>query len=151
MNNAGHVLFCSGHSYLPDGTLLVTGGQGTQADGLVNASIYNPFTGTWTRQPDMNERRWYPTNTTLANGDVLTLSGRYNKSFNPDGTVAEYGYNLLPQVFSAQTQHVARPHVGSGHLAGLSVHVRCAQWKSLLRRARAGFLLPGHRRRRAMD
>jgi hypothetical protein len=85
-------IFCSGHSFLEDGGLLVTGGHITDNVGLASASTYNPFSNTWTRHPDMNAGRWYPTNTTLANGDVLTISGQ----ISPDD-----GVNLLPQVFQA--------------------------------------------------
>jgi hypothetical protein len=84
-------IFCSGHSFLKDGGLLVTGGHLADNTGLASASTFNPFTNTWTRHPDMNAGRWYPTNTTLANGDVLTLSGEITP-----GTV-----NNLPQVFQA--------------------------------------------------
>lgn len=73
-------IFCAGHSYLADGRLLVTGGHIESHIGLNDASIFNPATGGWTRLPDMNEGRWYPTNTTLANGDVMVLSGEVNGS-----------------------------------------------------------------------
>lgn len=85
-------IFCSGHSFLKNGDLLVTGGHMADNVGLASASTYNPFTNTWTRHPDMNGGRWYPTNTTLAHGDVLTISG--------DDT-SEHDVNLLPQVFQA--------------------------------------------------
>lgn len=87
-------IFCSGHSFLKDGGLLVTGGHIADNVGLASASTYDPFTNTWTRHPDMNAGRWYPTNTTLANGDVLTISG----DIQPN-TV-----NDLPQVFQAATR-----------------------------------------------
>jgi hypothetical protein len=83
-------IFCSGHSALSDGRLLVTGGDVAGDTGLPHAAIYDPFNNTWTRLPDMNAARWYPTNTTLANGDVVTLSG------NIDPWT---GINTLPQVW----------------------------------------------------
>ena len=90
----GYDLFCSGHSFLADGTLFVAGGHnGANNIGLKNASIYkpsDPSANTWTRLPDMNAGRWYPTVTVLANGDVLVVSGSI------DNTV---GVNTLPQVF----------------------------------------------------
>jgi hypothetical protein len=86
----GYNIFCAGHSALPDGRLLVTGGHIANDVGLPNAAIYDPFTNTWTRVQDMNAGRWYPTNTTLANGDILTTSG------NVDLVV---GLNTLPQVW----------------------------------------------------
>ena len=77
---AGYNIFCAGHSYLADGRLLVTGGHVECHVGLNDASLFDPFTATWTRLPDMNAGRWYPTNTTLANGDVMVLSGEINGS-----------------------------------------------------------------------
>ena len=40
-------LFCSGHSFLPDGTLLVSGGETEGGDGLDTAFIYDPYTDFW--------------------------------------------------------------------------------------------------------
>jgi hypothetical protein len=87
---AGFNLFCTGHSFLPDGRLFVAGGHIENNVGLPNSSVYNPFTNTWTDQPLMNAGRWYPTNTTLPNGDVLVVSG------DIDRTVWN---NILPQVW----------------------------------------------------
>ena len=74
--------------------LSVTGGHIADRVGLEHASIYNPFTNTWTQVADMNAGRWYPTNTTLANGDVLTTAG------NIDHTA---GANTLPQIWQTET------------------------------------------------
>jgi hypothetical protein len=84
--------FCSGHLLMPDGRLFVTGGHivGTPGDGLAQASYYNPFTNTWTALPQMNAGRWYPTNTLLSTGDVLTTAGYIT---------AVSGDNPLPQVW----------------------------------------------------
>ena len=73
--HAGANIFCSGHAFLPDGQLLVAGGHINNWVGLPNAYTYNPLNDTWTRLPDMNNGRWYPTSTTLPNGDVLVISG----------------------------------------------------------------------------
>jgi hypothetical protein len=88
----GYDLFCAGHSYLADGTLLVTGGHVLNFVGLAYASTYDPFANRWTRVSDMNAGRWYPTNTTLANGDVLVVSGQIDTS---------RGVDALPQVFNS--------------------------------------------------
>jgi hypothetical protein len=91
---AAYNIFCSGHSFLPDGTLLVTGGHnGSSGYGYPYASIYNPTQDSWTQIPNMQDARWYPTNTTLANGDVLVASGEITP-----GT-----YNTLPQVWHPAT------------------------------------------------
>ena len=61
--------------------------------GLPNAYMYNPLDNTWTRLPDMNNGRWYPTNTTLPNGDMLVISG----------TIRSGVSNVEPQVWQSAT------------------------------------------------
>ena len=91
---AGYNTFCAGHSFLPDGRLLVTGGHISNSVGLSNAATYDPASNSWVRLPNMNAGRWYPTNTTLANGDVLVVSGDVD-------TIQ--GVNRLPQIWEAAT------------------------------------------------
>ncbi|MCP3098820.1 DUF1929 domain-containing protein [Myxococcus sp. K15C18031901] len=91
---AGYNIFCSGHAFLSNGKLLVTGGHIASDVGLPNASLYDYLSNTWTRLPDMNAPRWYPTNTTLNNGDVLVTSGE----MNGPGDI-----NTIPQRFIAAT------------------------------------------------
>ncbi len=73
-------LFCSGHNFLSDGRLFVAGGHimnalGTNGLGLPNTNVFDPATGLWQALPKMAKGRWYPTNTTLPNGEVVTLAG----------------------------------------------------------------------------
>ena len=84
-------IFCGGHSLLSSGEVLVTGGTTELGPiyGVKAASSYNPLTNTWTRLPDMNAGRFYPTNATLANGDVVVISG----------TKEDASPNLIPQVW----------------------------------------------------
>ena len=70
------MLFCSGHAFLPDGRLLVTGGHLSDHHGLPDANIFDAATGGWTGVAPMSRGRWYPTSTTLPDGEVLTLAGR---------------------------------------------------------------------------
>ncbi len=70
-------LFCAGHTFLPDGRLLVVGGHLHDSDGVNQACIYDSTTNTWTASARMNKGRWYPTAVTLPNGSVLVLSGSY--------------------------------------------------------------------------
>jgi galactose oxidase len=68
-------LFCSGHTFLPDGRLLVTGGHITDDHGLPAATLFDFRTRAWTSGPAMARGRWYPTATTLSSGEVLTVAG----------------------------------------------------------------------------
>jgi hypothetical protein len=91
---SGYNIFCTGHAFLADGRLLLAGGHIANNVGEPKATIYDPFTNSWTRLPDMNAGRWYPSNTTLANGDVLVVSG------DQDTTL---GSNPLPQIWQTAT------------------------------------------------
>jgi len=86
-------VFCSGHSMLPDGRLLVAGGTesfpGEMATmhegftGLRDAWIFRPGSETWLRAANMCHEpgkstgggRWYPTLVTLPDGRVLAVAG----------------------------------------------------------------------------
>lgn len=92
--NPGYDVFCSGHSLTAEGHLLITGGHIDNGVGDKKSVLFNPFTEEWTKQPDMNDGRWYPTNVGLANGDVLVLAG----TSTGDAVV-----NPLPQVWETAT------------------------------------------------
>lgn len=82
-------LFCSGHSFLPDGRLLVSGGHLGVFLGEEHTNIFDSTNNTWSRGPVMNAGRWYPSNCTLGNGEVLIAAGT-DKTGQP---------NKLPQVW----------------------------------------------------
>jgi PKD repeat protein len=69
-------LFCGGHSFLPDGRLLVSGGHLGRDKGFPDNTVFNPSSESWIRSTPMRRGRWYPTNTTLANGEVVIIAGR---------------------------------------------------------------------------
>ena len=69
------LLFCSGHAFLPDGRLLVTGGHIGPDRGFPNNTIFDPGTESWSQSTPMRRGRWYPTNTTLGSGAVAILAG----------------------------------------------------------------------------
>ena len=75
-NGTNCELFCSGHTFLANGDLLVAGGHNEALgdnNGLNQASI---FTGTgWSATGRMTYARWYPTLVTLGDGSVVVMSG----------------------------------------------------------------------------
>lgn len=71
-------LFCSGHSFLSDGRLLVVGGGGDRfvTPSAVWGYTFDPGARTWTRTTgSMREYRWYPTTVTLGDHRVLVTCG----------------------------------------------------------------------------
>jgi Domain of unknown function (DUF1929)/Kelch motif len=105
-SRSGANIFCSGHAFLPNGQLFVAGGYVGFFVGLPNAYKYNPFTDSWKRLPDMNNGRWYPTVTTLPNGDLLASSGWIDTT---------QGVNVEPQVW--QTATASWRELSTAHLA----------------------------------
>ena len=69
------LLFCGGHAFMSDGRLLVTGGHIRGERGLPYANVFDPTTRAWTQIASMAYARWYPTTTTLSNGELLTVGG----------------------------------------------------------------------------
>jgi len=68
-------IFCSGHTFLPDGRLLVTGGVVSGTTGDARAVLFNPSTGSWSSAGPMAQGRYYPTTTALPSGEILAVSG----------------------------------------------------------------------------
>jgi hypothetical protein len=76
-------LFCTGHTFLPDGRLLAAGGTNwqnlpslsTPLEGTADARVYDPETRSWTVVAEMEERRWYPSVISLADGTPLVSAG----------------------------------------------------------------------------
>ncbi|MER2268238.1 GDSL-type esterase/lipase family protein [Methylobacterium oxalidis] len=81
--NTNHEMFCVGTNYLPDGRLMISGGNGYNS-----VSIYDAATDTWSRGPSLNIARGYQGTTTLSNGDSFTYGGSWvNGSGNKAGEV----------------------------------------------------------------
>lgn len=72
--------FCSGLAVFPDGRVMITGGNEVEGIGEKFANIFdpNPIGGAshWSYAPDMSQYRWYPTNTGLADGNIIGFSGQ---------------------------------------------------------------------------
>jgi hypothetical protein len=71
-------LFCSGHTHLSDGRLLIIGGIGKNGIPPHWAEIFDPFLVAWTDAMPMTSSRFYATATTLPNGRVLATSGVFD-------------------------------------------------------------------------
>ena len=71
----GYELFCSGHTLLGDGRLLVAGGHIDNDHGLPLATVFLPATGVFSAVAPMAQGRWYPTLTMLTDGQVLAVAG----------------------------------------------------------------------------
>lgn len=112
-------IFCSGLSILPNGNVLVTGGNvpagicphnGNSGCGTTNALLFDPIASKWTTQQNMNYPRWYPSSVELSDGTLLEISGtnatglmiqRPLESFNyttGKWTVLPYAANLPSDV-----------------------------------------------------
>jgi hypothetical protein len=91
---APYNIFCSGHGFGPDGRLFVFGGHITSGVGFAFASVFDPPTRSWIQLPDMNNGRWYPSVSTLPNGDMLVVAGTINLTV---------GENPTPQVWQQAT------------------------------------------------
>jgi hypothetical protein len=71
------MLFCSGHAFMPDGKLLISGGHKQDDKGIDVTNIFDPATGAFVPGlPKMAFGRWYPTVTELPDGRMLTMAGR---------------------------------------------------------------------------
>ena len=74
-------IWCAGQSFLADGQLLVTGGNlaydSSTSDfkGLNKIYTFNPWSETWTEQPDMREGRWYPSQVLMPDGRTMIMAG----------------------------------------------------------------------------
>jgi hypothetical protein len=87
---AGYNIFCAGLTLMPNGQVLITGGDASTDVGPPNAVVFDPSSSTWTQTPEMNAGRWYPTNTVLPNGNVLVTAGEISPSL---------GNDTLPQIW----------------------------------------------------
>ena len=81
-------LFCSGHTFLSDGSLLVAGGHNESLgdnNGITQASRFDGTT--WTATGRMTYPRWYPTLVTLGDGSVVAMAG--NQAPSTPATIPE--------------------------------------------------------------
>lgn len=91
-------LFCAGHAYMTDGNILVAGGTAGYEDlernipfkGLPDTFVFNTKDYTYTRVDSMRDGRWYPTLTTMGNGNIMAVAGLDSNGKEVKGTVEVY-------------------------------------------------------------
>ena len=135
-NQPADFLFCSGHSFLSDGRLLVVGGGGNFVKNAINrAWKFDPAAGangTWSKTAgDMKLQRWYPTVVTLGYPNVLVAAGVYGdpvqqadklevyNEITDQFTVVTGGDRILPETYPGlhllPTGKILYTHTGFGH------------------------------------
>ena len=70
------MLFCAGHTLMPDGTLMLSGGHMMDDRGIPTTYFFSADGAFLRKGPDMHHGRWYPTLTVLPDGRMLTMAGR---------------------------------------------------------------------------
>ena len=95
------MLFCAGHTLMPDGRLMVAGGH-HRDDAGIKVTYFFSQDGSPTQGPDMTHGRWYPTLTVLSDGRVVSMAGR-----NQAGTVVR-----TPEIWE-NNQWVELPGAGT--------------------------------------
>jgi hypothetical protein len=117
-------LFCSGHSFLSDGRLLVAGGHvrdnsnpSKEGIGEKAVNVFNYRTNTWTPvSPGMTNGRWYPSTVMLPNGEVAIFSGYINGVAARNDIPDLYTLGGTIRAFTASSPIPVYPylHVGPG-------------------------------------
>lgn len=110
-------IFCSGHSLMSNGKVLIAGGTRPAADWPEFAEArsirfnYSPASGQspWETSPTMYEGRWYPTNVALGNGGTLTASGTYW-----DQGTSQTVVNDVPEILPSPTSSSWTRLTGAG-------------------------------------
>jgi hypothetical protein len=101
--------FCAGHSFLPDGELLVAGGNTAYPGPATNNAnagspktyLFDPDTSQYVAQPDMAQARWYPTVVELGSGNQFTVGGLDETG---QRTSASQTFNATTKTWSASKE-----------------------------------------------
>jgi len=120
-------LLCSGHCMLPDGRVLVVGGQayGQNLGQFLRALLgrgrgvdhdihtFDPVTEKWSRHADLPRARWYPTCVTLPDGKAMLVCGNWNRIV---AQIVErltgsdrFGINDTFEIFDPETNTLTAP------------------------------------------
>ena len=115
--NAPSSNFCSGNAQLPDGRIMTVGGWGTTTtgqQGIVDTSIFDPATQTWTKAANMHLPRWYPDLVELSDGRYVAISGNSTNASTWADTPEVYDptantWTLLSNVSTSQVHEEEYP------------------------------------------
>ena len=102
---------------LPNGNVLVAGGQDPSGAALASAELYNPTTGTWTVIGSMSTARKSHAATLLASGEVLVVGGLGNSN---------------PQAPCLASAELYNPSTGEWRPTGSMTSTRFSQGSTLL-------------------
>ena len=73
---SGYNIFCAGFVQLANGNVFVAGGNLDSAlSGIRQTHVFDWRTETWSRGPDMQTGRWYPSVASLPNDEALIIGG----------------------------------------------------------------------------
>ncbi|HWB72680.1 MAG TPA: galactose oxidase-like domain-containing protein, partial [Egibacteraceae bacterium] len=108
-------LFCAGQAFLPDGRLLVAGGE-REKPSVRGLHVFTPDgagPGSWRPVGQLPAGRWYPTCATLRDGRVIIVAG---DNWTPGSRVANKTFAVYDPVSGLQPPRPA-PFVGEGGYA----------------------------------
>lgn len=86
---------------LPDGQVLVAGGQDSIYDSIAEAELYNPATGTWQATASMHQSRYSPVAELLGDGTVL-VAGGITPTTDTNGSIL-YLRNTSAEIYNPST------------------------------------------------
>lgn len=112
-SNGSNNVFCSGHSFLPDGRLVVAGGHIATGQGIKAVNFFDFRTSAWERGANLDAGRWYPTVTTLGNGEVLVVAG--TNEVGAQNSVPEIGNGASWRLLGGAVRNL--PYYPQMHLA----------------------------------
>lgn len=99
-------VFCGAHAFLPDGRLLIVGGDREDQSRVRAVHLFTPGGpggGQWQYLGDMAAGRWYPSTVTLPDGRMLSIGGEKRL---PDPIATR---NTTYEIFDPTTGHIGQP------------------------------------------
>ena len=99
-------LFCSAHSFLPNGQLFVAGGSAHPGVGTRSTTVFdlNPSPSPSpiaSPGPTMTKGRWYPSTVTLGTGETALVSGTHCQADPPTNGCNPLPFNRVPEVVNS--------------------------------------------------